>query len=125
MYAAKSVGINVFDSSLGANEYVFGPFSTQQLLMKHASAMTARASNNPAPRCSPGRRTCERCVTHSANCPAEPPRPPARSVLRKHRNGQADGVKLNTIADMLMMNPTMDPEDLENVRIPRTALQDH
>ena len=67
MYAAKSVGIDVFDSSLGANEYVFGPFSTQQLLMKHASAMAARASNNPAPRCSPGRRTCERCVTHSAN----------------------------------------------------------
>ena len=42
-----------------------------------------------------------------------------------HRGGQADGVKLNTIADMLMMNPTMDREDLAHVRIPRTALQDH
>jgi hypothetical protein len=43
MYAARLVGIDVFDTSLGANDYVFGPFSTQQLLMKHASALAARA----------------------------------------------------------------------------------
>ena len=49
MYAARLVGIDVFDTSLGANDYVFGPFSTQQLLMKHASALAARAPTTLRP----------------------------------------------------------------------------